>query len=104
MYACELRFFLIDRERNGDELREVFKVLGSTGNVCIFNGFIPVDPADNMFIFKVYEVVIDKVPGCSCPDALKGNHCKHLLFVFLKGELVFFPGQLLLKAIIFQSS
>ena len=27
------RFFMIDRRREGDELREEFKVLGSTGNV-----------------------------------------------------------------------
>jgi hypothetical protein len=39
-------------------------VLGSTGNV--------------------YEVTIAKVPDCSCPDAAKGNLCKHLLFVMLK--------------------
>eukprot|EP00985_Skeletonema_marinoi_P032190 scaffold39073_cov186-Skeletonema_marinoi.AAC.4 len=39
-------------------------VLGSTGNV--------------------YEVTIAKVPRCSCPDAAKGNLCKHLLFVMLK--------------------
>ncbi|KAG8950554.1 hypothetical protein FRC04_007373 [Tulasnella sp. 424] len=58
------RFFMIDRQRNDDDLREVFKVLGSTGNV--------------------YTVVIDKVPSCDCPDAGKGNHCKHILFVFFK--------------------
>ncbi|KZT69892.1 hypothetical protein DAEQUDRAFT_726214 [Daedalea quercina L-15889] len=58
------RFFLIDRHRNGDELREEFSVLGSTGNV--------------------YTVIIDKTPSCNCPDATKGNHCKHILFVFLK--------------------
>ncbi|KZO97068.1 hypothetical protein CALVIDRAFT_454547, partial [Calocera viscosa TUFC12733] len=58
------RFYLVDRERDGDELRETFKVLGSTGNI--------------------YTVTIDKVPACNCPDALKGNHCKHILFVFLK--------------------
>ncbi|KAG8925951.1 hypothetical protein FRC01_009509 [Tulasnella sp. 417] len=58
------RFFMIDRQRNGEDLREVFKVLGSTGNV--------------------YTVTIDKLPSCDCPDASKGNHCKHILFVFLK--------------------
>ncbi|KAG9020134.1 hypothetical protein FS837_008570 [Tulasnella sp. UAMH 9824] len=57
-------FFMIDRQRNGEDLREVFKVLGSTGNV--------------------YTVTIDKVPSCDCPDASKGNHCKHILFIFLK--------------------
>lgn len=29
-----LRFFMVERSRNGDELREQFNVLGSTGNVC----------------------------------------------------------------------
>ncbi|KAF8340340.1 uncharacterized protein EI90DRAFT_3279067 [Cantharellus anzutake] len=58
------RFFLVHRERNGGELCEKFHVLGSTGNV--------------------YEVTIDKVPACTCPDANKGNHCKHILFIFLK--------------------
>ncbi|KAF9242084.1 hypothetical protein BU15DRAFT_44359 [Melanogaster broomeanus] len=58
------RFFMIDRRRNDGELREEFSVLGSTGNV--------------------YTVVIDKTPSCSCPDATKGNHCKHILFIFLK--------------------
>ena len=38
--------YLIDRSRNGAELREEFKVLGSTGNV--------------------YTVKIDKVPTCDC--------------------------------------
>ncbi|KAH9952030.1 hypothetical protein B0H21DRAFT_10402 [Amylocystis lapponica] len=58
------RFFMVDRRREGDALREEFDVLGSTGNV--------------------YTVVIDKVPSCTCPDATKGNHCKHILFIFLK--------------------
>lgn len=58
------RFFMIDRQRNSEDLREVFKVLGSTGNV--------------------YTVTVDKLPSCDCPDASKGNHCKHILFIFLK--------------------
>ncbi|PFH45786.1 hypothetical protein AMATHDRAFT_157849 [Amanita thiersii Skay4041] len=58
------RLFMIDRLRTENELSETFSVLGSTGNV--------------------YTVVIDKVPRCNCPDALKGNHCKHILFIFLK--------------------
>lgn len=53
---------MLDRQRDG--LKEAFTVLGSTGNV--------------------YTVTIDKLPGCNCPDASKGNHCKHLIFVFLK--------------------
>jgi hypothetical protein len=43
---CGARFFMVDRRRNGDELREEFSVLGSTGNV--------------------YTVVIDKKPSCNC--------------------------------------
>ncbi|KAK0448525.1 hypothetical protein EV421DRAFT_1782786 [Armillaria borealis] len=62
--VIEQRFFMIDRERDGDELKETFRVLGSTGNV--------------------YTVVIDHIPRCDCPDASKGNHCKHIIFVFIK--------------------
>ncbi|KAK7021384.1 hypothetical protein VNI00_017375 [Paramarasmius palmivorus] len=62
--AMEQRFFLIDRNREDGDLCEVFTVSGSTGNV--------------------YTVTIDKNPRCNCPDCLKGNHCKHILFVFLK--------------------
>ncbi|TFY60316.1 hypothetical protein EVJ58_g5233 [Rhodofomes roseus] len=58
------RFYMVDRQRNGDELKEEFSVLGSTGNV--------------------YTVIVDKTPSCNCPDATKGNHCKHILFIFLK--------------------
>ena len=29
----------------------------------------------------MYEVVLSKSPSCSCPDAAKGNVCKHWLFV-----------------------
>ncbi|KAI0033393.1 hypothetical protein K488DRAFT_47803 [Vararia minispora EC-137] len=58
------RFFMVDRRREDGELREEFSVLGSTGNV--------------------YTVTIAHLPSCSCPDAVKGNHCKHILFVFLK--------------------
>ncbi|KAG2019600.1 hypothetical protein CC2G_005023 [Coprinopsis cinerea AmutBmut pab1-1] len=57
-------FYMLDRNRNGDELKETFQVSGSTGNV--------------------YTVVIDKIPSCTCPDAMKGNHCKHILFIFTK--------------------
>lgn len=39
-------------------------MLGSTGNV--------------------YSVVISDVVSCDCPDAAKGNACKHQLFVFLR--------------------
>jgi len=39
-------------------------VLGSTGNI--------------------YEVNLAKIPHCNCPDHMRGNLCKHLLFVMLK--------------------
>jgi len=58
------RFYLIARERAGTALEEAFKVLGSTGNV--------------------YTVTIRNLPTCDCPDAAKGNHCKHLIFVLVK--------------------
>ncbi|KAI5824771.1 hypothetical protein K523DRAFT_342779 [Schizophyllum commune Tattone D] len=58
------RFYMVDRRRNDGELREQFSVLGSTGNV--------------------YTVTIGPKPSCDCPDALKGNHCKHIIFVFIK--------------------
>ena len=57
-------FFMIERVRDPEALRETFKVLGSTGNV--------------------YTVTIEQVPKCDCPDFGKGNHCKHLIFVMLK--------------------
>lgn len=41
-----------------------FFVLGATGNV--------------------YSVKLEKRPSCTCPDAAKGNTCKHLLFVMLR--------------------
>lgn len=44
------RFFMIERERNPNELRETFKVLGSTGNV--------------------YTVRIDTLPSCDCTFAI----------------------------------
>jgi len=58
------RIFMIDRNRIPGQLCEEFSVLGSTGNV--------------------YTVTIDHKPRCNCPDAVRGNHCKHILFIFLK--------------------
>ncbi|KAF8163789.1 hypothetical protein B0H34DRAFT_650575 [Crassisporium funariophilum] len=58
------RIFMIDRTRTPGALCEEFSVLGSTGNV--------------------YTVTIDHRPRCNCPDACKGNHCKHILFILLK--------------------
>jgi hypothetical protein len=33
---------------------------------------------------NVYTVTIEKVPSCDCPDQMKGNICKHVLFIFIK--------------------
>jgi hypothetical protein len=59
------RMFLIERNRttsqDGMHEEEVFDIAGTTGNV--------------------YQVTISKVPNCSCPDASKGNHCKHIIYV-----------------------
>ncbi|OJA10466.1 hypothetical protein AZE42_05712 [Rhizopogon vesiculosus] len=60
------RFFMVERKRNGDELREEFSVTGSTGNVSTPSSLTSLHPAT------------------ACPDANKGNHCKHILFIFLK--------------------
>jgi uncharacterized Zn finger protein len=32
----------------------------------------------------VYSVKLEKRPSCTCPDAAKGNICKHFLFVMLR--------------------
>jgi hypothetical protein len=59
------RMFLIDRERisstDGSHEDEIFDIAGTTGNI--------------------YQVKIGKVPSCTCPDAKKGNQCKHIVYV-----------------------
>lgn len=59
------RMFMLERNRttsaDGTHEEERFDVAGSTGNV--------------------YQVLISKVPSCSCPDASKGNQCKHIIYV-----------------------
>ena len=35
-------------------------------------------------VHSVYTVRIGHIPYCSCPDASKGNTCKHILFCMLK--------------------
>lgn len=47
-----------------------FDVVGSTGNI--------------------YKTIIGKVPTCNCPDALKGNQCKHILYGMYPSSLLFF--------------
>ncbi|GAB4820534.1 hypothetical protein N2152v2_007580 [Parachlorella kessleri] len=63
------RLFLIDRKLlspvgSEEGAAEEFAVLGATGNV--------------------YTVTICRQPQCTCPDYLKGNLCKHILFVMLR--------------------
>lgn len=63
------RLYLIDR-KPGEAAdasgcpSEQFVVLGATGNV--------------------YTVEIGRTPSCTCPDAAKGNICKHRFFVMLR--------------------
>lgn len=63
--AKQQRMFLIDRNRttssDGTYEEEVFDIAGTTGNV--------------------YQVTVSKVPSCTCPDANKGNQCKHIVYV-----------------------
>lgn len=60
--AKSQRLYMVTWNRN--TIGGTFVVLGSTGNV--------------------YNVTIGHVNTCSCPDARKGNHCKHIIFVLLK--------------------
>jgi len=66
--ALEQRMYLVEQKNikpctAGGPARQ-YVVLGSTGNV--------------------YSVVVSDVVSCDCPDAAKGNACKHQLFVFLR--------------------
>jgi hypothetical protein len=61
--ALSQRMFLIDSKIH-NEIKRSYKVLGSTGNV--------------------YDVDIESIPKCSCPDFLKGNLCKHVIFVLCR--------------------
>lgn len=57
------RFFVLERKWVGTDMvpEEKFLITGSTGNV--------------------YTVIIGKQPVCNCPDAYKGNQCKHVIYV-----------------------
>ncbi|KFA72294.1 hypothetical protein S40288_02416 [Stachybotrys chartarum IBT 40288] len=61
--ALSQRFYVLKRQRIGtDECpEELVEMTGSTGNV--------------------YEVHVARQPSCTCPHALKGNQCKHILWV-----------------------
>ncbi|KAK9823335.1 hypothetical protein WJX72_002022 [[Myrmecia] bisecta] len=63
------RLYLLDRKTvallgSPSGPMEEFVVLGATGNV--------------------YTVTLSRQPTCTCPDAAKGNLCKHQLFVMLR--------------------
>ncbi|KAI0204054.1 hypothetical protein F4808DRAFT_457161 [Astrocystis sublimbata] len=61
--ATEQRFYVLSRTRSGvaDCPEEDVEITGSTGNI--------------------YVVTIQQIPTCNCPHALKGNQCKHIIFV-----------------------
>ena len=60
--ALNQRLYLIEQEE--EDSGRKYAVLGSTGNV--------------------YTVKVGALVSCDCPDAAKGNVCKHQLFVMLK--------------------
>ena len=104
------RLFLIDRKQlrtpgAADGAAEEFAVLGATGNgapgtqgarQAAAGGRPPPPPTHPRFLSclpssplllpppAVYTVTIAAHPRCSCPDAAKGNICKHRLFVMLR--------------------
>ena len=61
--ALSQRFFVLSRKRIENEggMEEHVELTGSTGNI--------------------YTVTIARRPNCTCPHALKGNQCKHVLYV-----------------------
>ncbi|KAF2479223.1 hypothetical protein BDY17DRAFT_328001 [Neohortaea acidophila] len=66
--ALNQRMFVLDRQRrttnSGEHPIEQIQLAGTTGNV--------------------YTITIDKVPSCNCPHALKGNQCKHVIYVLAR--------------------
>ncbi|KAN0085156.1 hypothetical protein V8E54_001623 [Elaphomyces granulatus] len=61
--ATTQRMYVLNRTRSDNEeiLEEVVDIVGTTGNV--------------------YKVKVNNEPTCSCPDAAKGNQCKHIIYV-----------------------
>lgn len=65
--AYSQRMYLIDEEdisSGPGNVGRKYAVLGSIGNV--------------------YDVRIERLPTCSCPDCERGNLCKHIIFVMAK--------------------
>jgi SWIM zinc finger len=55
--------YVLNRTRSDNEeiFEEVVDIVGTTGNI--------------------YKVRVNNEPTCSCPDAAKGNQCKHIIYV-----------------------
>lgn len=64
--ALTQRFCILDRRRVGtrDQPAETLEIAGTTGNV--------------------YSIRINNVPSCDCPHAMKGNQCKHIIYVMMR--------------------
>ncbi|KAG5979008.1 hypothetical protein E4U55_005670 [Claviceps digitariae] len=64
--ALSQRFYVLQRTRGGTEdcPEEKCEVAGSTGNI--------------------YTVEISQTPKCTCPHALKDNHCKHIIYILAR--------------------
>ncbi|KAL1999785.1 hypothetical protein VTN02DRAFT_3981 [Thermoascus thermophilus] len=63
--ATTQRMYVIGRTRGGSEEvpEERVDIVGTTGNI--------------------YHVFVGKEPACTCPDARKGNQCKHIIYVLV---------------------
>ncbi|KAI1809705.1 hypothetical protein GGS20DRAFT_580476 [Poronia punctata] len=61
--ATSQKFYVLSRTQSGPPTcpEETFEIAGSTGNI--------------------YNVHIAEQPVCSCPHAIKGNQCKHIIYV-----------------------
>ncbi|KAL4921141.1 hypothetical protein BDW62DRAFT_140320 [Aspergillus aurantiobrunneus] len=64
--ALTQRMFVVGQTVAGtDEIPELkFDIVGTTGNI--------------------YTTFFRKEPSCNCPDAIKGNQCKHICYVLAK--------------------
>lgn len=83
--ALHQRLYLINQTDESKEgaLCKKFAVLGSTGNV--------------------YDVRIEQRPSCSCPDARKGDICKHILFIMFKVLRMRYDSNLVYQKALLQS-
>ncbi|RYP89243.1 hypothetical protein DL769_000148 [Monosporascus sp. CRB-8-3] len=65
--ATSQRFYVLSRSRAGTDDQcpeETVEMTGSTGNI--------------------YHVHISQLPTCTCPHAMKGNQCKHMIYVMAR--------------------